>query len=72
MVVDAGNTVPAAIHYLPIHYLPVRRGGRFVVALGMGVRGYSFGAPAGITFARGRGQRPCRCAVVIAGDGMPA
>jgi acetolactate synthase-1/2/3 large subunit len=32
IVVDAGNTGAAAIHWLP-----VRRDGRFVVALGMGV-----------------------------------
>lgn len=50
MVVDAGNTGAAAMHYLP-----VRRGGRFVVALGTGAMGYSFGAGAGIAFARGRG-----------------
>src|ERR1700761_3408985 len=39
IVVDAGNTGAAAIHYLP-----VRRRGRFAVALGMGGMGYSFGA----------------------------
>lgn len=58
IVVDAGNTGAAAIHYLP-----VRRGGRFIVALGMGGMGYSFGAGIGVAFARG--QRT----VVIAGDG---
>ena len=58
IVVDAGNTGAAAIHYLP-----VRRGGRFVVALGMGGMGYSFGAGIGMAFGRRRR------AVVIAGDG---
>ncbi|MEB3032588.1 thiamine pyrophosphate-binding protein [[Mycobacterium] nativiensis] len=58
IVVDAGNTGAAAIHYLP-----PRRGGRFLVALGMGGMGYSFGA--GIGTALGRGRRT----VVIAGDG---
>jgi acetolactate synthase I/II/III large subunit len=58
IVVDAGNTGAAAIHYLP-----VRRDGRFVVALGMGGMGYSFGAGVGMAF--GRGNR----VVVIAGDG---
>jgi acetolactate synthase-1/2/3 large subunit len=59
IVVDAGNTGAAAIHHLP-----ARRGGRFVVALGMGGMGYSFGAGIGMTFAR-----PSRRTVVIAGDG---
>jgi len=58
IVVDAGNTGAAAVHYLP-----VRRGGRFVVALGMGGMGYSFGAGIGMAFARRRRT------VVIAGDG---
>jgi acetolactate synthase-1/2/3 large subunit len=58
IVVDAGNTGAAAIHYLP-----ARRDGRFEVALGMGGMGYSFGA--GIGMAIGRGSRT----VVIAGDG---
>lgn len=58
IVVDAGNTGAAALHYLP-----VRRDGRFVVALGMGGMGYSFGAGVGMAF--GRGGR----VVVIAGDG---
>jgi acetolactate synthase-1/2/3 large subunit len=66
-MVEVGNTGAATIPYLP-----ARRGGRFVVALGMGAIGYSFGAGAGIAFARGRGPRPCRRTVVIAGDGMPA
>lgn len=64
LVVDAGNTGAAAIHYLP-----VRRGGRFVVALGMGGTGYSFGAGLGMALARGRGEQPRRRTVVIAGDG---
>ncbi len=58
IVVDAGNTGAAAIHHLP-----VRHDGRFVVALGMGGMGYSFGAGIGIAFGRGRRT------VVIAGDG---
>jgi acetolactate synthase-1/2/3 large subunit len=58
IVVDAGNTGAAAIHYLP-----VRRGGRFVVALGMGGMGYSFGAGLGMAFGRHRRT------IVIAGDG---
>ncbi|KAA0079215.1 thiamine pyrophosphate-binding protein [Mycolicibacterium sp. P9-64] len=60
VVVDAGNTGAAAIHHLP-----VRRSGRFVVALGMGGMGYSFGAAIGMCFARAKTQRT----VVIAGDG---
>ena len=69
IVVDAGNTGAAAIHYLP-----ARRAGRFLVALGMGGMGYSFGAGVGIAFARSMtagtatgSQR--RRSVVIAGDG---
>ena len=58
IVVDAGNTGAAAIHGLP-----VRRGGRFLVALGMGGMGYSFGAGIGMAFGRNRRT------VVIAGDG---
>ncbi|MGB3484643.1 MAG: thiamine pyrophosphate-binding protein [Mycobacterium sp.] len=58
IVVDAGNTGASAIHYLP-----ARPDGRFVVALGMGGMGYSFGAAIGVAFARGRRT------VVIAGDG---
>ena len=58
IVVDAGNTGAAAIHRLP-----VRRAGRFVVALGMGGMGYSFGAGVGMAFGRNRRT------VVIAGDG---
>jgi acetolactate synthase I/II/III large subunit len=58
VVVDAGNTGAAAIHNLT-----VRRDGRFVVALGMGGMGYSFGAALGMAFGRRRRT------VVIAGDG---
>lgn len=58
IVVDAGNIGAAAIHQLP-----VRRDGRFVVALGMGGMGYSFGAAIGMAFGRRRRT------VVIAGDG---
>lgn len=64
VVVDAGNTGAAAIHHLP-----VRRGGRFVVALGMGGMGYSFGAGIGIAFGRQRIGVPGHRVVVIAGDG---
>jgi acetolactate synthase-1/2/3 large subunit len=69
IVVDAGNTGAAAIHYLP-----VRRGGRFVVALGMGGMGYSFGAGIGMAFGRAMTARANsngynRRTVVIAGDG---
>src|SRR3954471_5374304 len=58
IVVDAGNIGASAIHYLP-----VRRGGRFIVALGMGGMGYSFGAGVGVAFHRRRRT------VVISGDG---
>jgi acetolactate synthase-1/2/3 large subunit len=58
IVVDAGNIGASAIHYLP-----VRRDGRFIVALGMGGMGYSFGAGVGMSFGRRRRT------VVIAGDG---
>jgi acetolactate synthase I/II/III large subunit len=67
IVVDAGNTGASAIHYLP-----VRRDGRFAVALGMGGMGYSFGAGIGMAFGRAmnRGRNgPSRRTVVIAGDG---
>ncbi len=53
IVVDAGNTGAAAIHYLP-----VRRRGRFAVALGMGGMGYSFGAGIGMAFARKKARGP--------------
>lgn len=49
IVVDAGNIGASAIHHLP-----VRRGGRFIVALGMGGMGYSFGAGLGVAFGRSR------------------
>ncbi len=55
---DAGNTGAAVVHHLP-----VSRGSRFVVALGMGGMGYSFGAAIGAGFARHRRT------FVIAGDG---
>jgi acetolactate synthase I/II/III large subunit len=61
IVVDAGNTGAAAIHHLP-----VRRDGRFAVALGMGGMGYSFGAGIGMAFGRANSGRRT---VVIAGDG---
>jgi acetolactate synthase-1/2/3 large subunit len=68
IVVDAGNIGASAIHYLP-----VRRDGRFIVALGMGGMGYSFGAGVGVAFgrasARANGDRVRRRTVVIAGDG---
>jgi acetolactate synthase-1/2/3 large subunit len=64
IVVDAGNTGAAAIHYLP-----VRRRGRFAVALGMGGMGYSFGAGIGMAFARRKARGSGGRVVVIAGDG---
>jgi acetolactate synthase-1/2/3 large subunit len=67
IVVDAGNTGAAAIHHLP-----VRRDGRFAVALGMGGMGYSFGAGIGMAFGRAKNRGlsgPSRRTVVIAGDG---
>jgi acetolactate synthase-1/2/3 large subunit len=64
IVVDAGNTGAAAIHYLP-----ARRDGRFAVALGMGGMGYSFGAGIGMAFGRANSGRPGGHTVVIAGDG---
>jgi acetolactate synthase-1/2/3 large subunit len=68
VLVDAGNIGASAIHYLP-----VRRDGRFIVALGMGGMGYSFGAGVGVAFgrasARTNGDRRRRRTVVIAGDG---
>lgn len=64
IVVDAGNTGAAAIHYLP-----ARSGGRFVVALGMGGMGYSFGAGIGMSLGRANSGRPAGRTVVIAGDG---
>lgn len=64
IVVDAGNTGAAAVHYLP-----VRRRGRFAVALGMGGMGYSFGAGLGMAFGRAKGRTAGRRVVVVAGDG---
>ncbi|WP_368681732.1 thiamine pyrophosphate-binding protein [Mycobacterium intracellulare] len=64
LVVDAGNTGAAAIHYLP-----VRDGGRFAVALGMGGMGYSFGAGIGMAFGRASSIDFGGRTVVIAGDG---
>jgi acetolactate synthase-1/2/3 large subunit len=64
IVVDAGNTGAAAIHHLP-----VRRDGRFAVALGMGGMGYSFGAGIGMAFGRANSGRSGGRTVVIAGDG---
>ena len=66
VVVDAGNIGASAIHYLP-----ARRDGRFIVALGMGGMGYSFGAGVGVAFGRAsaKGDRQRRRTVVIAGDG---
>jgi acetolactate synthase-1/2/3 large subunit len=66
VIVDAGNIGASAIHYLP-----VRRDGRFIVALGMGGMGYSFGAGVGVAFGRAnaKGDRRRRRTVVIAGDG---
>jgi acetolactate synthase I/II/III large subunit len=58
IIVDAGNIGASAIHHLP-----PRRDGRFIVALGMGGMGYSFGAGLGVAFGRKRRT------VVIAGDG---
>jgi acetolactate synthase-1/2/3 large subunit len=56
--VDAGNAGAAAIHWLP-----APRRGRFVVALGMGGMGYTFGAGIGAALATGRRS------YVLAGDG---
>ncbi|MFF3405103.1 thiamine pyrophosphate-binding protein [Streptomyces sp. NPDC002742] len=56
--VDAGNAGAAAIHLLP-----APRHGRFVVALGMGGMGYTFGAGIGAALATGRRT------YVLAGDG---
>lgn len=66
VIVDAGNIGASAIHYLP-----ARRDGRFIVALGMGGMGYSFGAGVGVAFGRASANddRPGRRTVVIAGDG---
>ena len=55
MFADAGNTGAAAVHHLP-----VPGDGRFVVALGMGGMGYSFGAGIGSAFARRTDGRTAR------------
>src|SRR6195952_29883 len=64
IVVDAGNVGAAAVHHLP-----VRRSGRFVVALGMGGMGYSFGSGIGMCFARSAIQGRRARTVIVAGDG---
>ncbi|MFD8306767.1 thiamine pyrophosphate-binding protein [Streptomyces sp. NPDC059690] len=56
--VDAGNAGASAVHLLP-----APRHGRFVVALGMGGMGYTFGAGIGAALATGRRT------YVLAGDG---
>ncbi|MBN0042943.1 thiamine pyrophosphate-binding protein [Streptomyces actuosus] len=56
--VDAGNAGASAIHLLP-----APRQGRFVVAVGMGGMGYTFGAGIGAALATGRRT------YVLAGDG---
>ncbi|MGZ8802422.1 MAG: thiamine pyrophosphate-dependent enzyme, partial [Mycobacterium sp.] len=61
VVVDAGNIGAAAIHHLT-----ARRDGRFLVALGMGGMGHSFGAGIGMAFHRAGRHRST---VIIAGDG---
>ncbi|RCG19767.1 thiamine pyrophosphate-binding protein [Streptomyces diacarni] len=58
VVSDAGNTGAVTIHHVG-----VPPGGRFIVAMGMGGMGHSFGAAVGAAFATGR--RTC----VLAGDG---
>ncbi|WP_255450307.1 thiamine pyrophosphate-binding protein [Skermania sp. ID1734] len=57
---DAGNTGSAVVHHLPLTSTQ-----RFVLALGMGGMGYSFGAGIGAAFASGGSRRT----FVIAGDG---
>jgi acetolactate synthase I/II/III large subunit len=64
VVVDAGNVGAAAVHHLP-----VRRSGRFVVALGMGGMGYSFGAGIGMCLARRQSHGHRARTVIVAGDG---
>ncbi|MFF5189372.1 thiamine pyrophosphate-binding protein [Streptomyces sp. NPDC000345] len=56
--VDAGNAGASAVHLLP-----APRHGRFVVAVGMGGMGYTFGAGLGAALATGRRT------YVVAGDG---
>ncbi|MCI4065599.1 thiamine pyrophosphate-dependent enzyme [Micromonospora sp. R77] len=58
VVSDAGNASAAAVHHLPV---PPQ--GRFVIALGMGGMGHSFGAGIGAAFATGRRS------YVLSGDG---
>ncbi len=55
---DAGNTGAAVVHHLDVD-----AGSRFVVALGMGGMGYSFGGAIGSSLARRRRT------FVVAGDG---
>ena len=64
IVVDAGNIGASAIHHLP-----VRRDGRFIVALGMGGMGYSFGAGIGVAFGRDARLRGHAQRSSFAGDG---
>ncbi|MFI6658828.1 thiamine pyrophosphate-binding protein [Streptomyces sp. NPDC050523] len=56
--VDAGNAGASAVHLLP-----APRHGRFVLAVGMGGMGYTFGAAIGAALATGRRT------YVLAGDG---
>ena len=56
--VDAGNAGASAVHLLP-----APRHGRFVLAVGMGGMGYTFGAAIGAALASGRRT------YVLAGDG---
>ncbi|NUR97396.1 MAG: thiamine pyrophosphate-binding protein, partial [Kribbellaceae bacterium] len=56
--VDAGNAGASAVHRLP-----APRHGRFVLAVGMGGMGYTFGAAIGAALATGRRT------YVLAGDG---
>jgi acetolactate synthase-1/2/3 large subunit len=56
--VDAGNTGASATHYLKCP-----RKGRYVLALGMGGMGYTFGAAIGAAFGSGKPT------YVLAGDG---
>ncbi|KIE23372.1 acetolactate synthase [Streptomyces sp. MUSC 125] len=56
--VDAGNAGASAVHLLP-----APRHGRFIVAVGMGGMGYTFGAGIGAALATGRRT------YVLAGDG---
>lgn len=58
VVSDAGNTGCGVLHFLPA---PSR--GRYLLALGMGGMGFSFGAGIGAAFATGRRT------FVLAGDG---